>query len=412
MSSVPGWRPLALPLAACLTVASATTLVAAEDKRPVGRTFIEAAPEATKDVVVGGQQTWNVYFSCSNGADTVEPGVSISPNLPGQFTLKFNPDPVGTSPASTVLTVQTNLSTRPRMNGYELTIYGNGTKCASYPPVTPKPILMVRPKIVMADEDGPAVNEEVWWFAGESPTDYLDRRILPLTPYPPPREFDKYTWTITTGSDYAKFVNSPASTLTTSAEIVRVLAKTAPPANSGNVSVTVKVNGVPSNPIGFKVKTPRRLVYKFTADKTDPDVGPRSFIHYEIRDQFGKLLPVKVAWNISSIGNPLIISDFPNENWHSTFTVLKSHANPLDLTDEIGCIGQCTIPAWVSPHHPQRATKVQHQSTAIYIGGPNRSRGVKVEKLVSQQFRGYGRHCKIKSPPDAATLNPECPGPQ
>jgi hypothetical protein len=252
----------------------------------------------------------------------------------------------------------------------------------------------------------PRINgkHHVWWFNGEMPAGYDTNPGITLTAYPP---CYTYTWTIVTGATEVQLSSPTANPV----QVASLMGSTA----KNDVSITVQeADGATSNPFRLTVKQPKSLAppdppAKQYVDMIDANFAYESDIHYQILDQFGKVLPNNVPLNehFTAGVNPI----FAGENWRRGANGGATVA-PSDWHDQIqGETAALTlgepgfpgprVPLPQKPQTPLGTTKVYKWPGEWSIGSadPSGGKGVKVQTNKWLKFQDHARYHDVVSPP-------------
>jgi hypothetical protein len=152
-----------------------------------------------------------------------------------------------------------------------------GKRCeASSGIVEPEAPVQVKPRI-----SGPST---VWWFNGATPTGYATQITLSTS-----CDATHWQWTVTSGASFVTLGNNGSCGITVQGA--------APSGSPNDVSITVTVNGVTSDPFNLTVLAPTRLVPNGVSHGSSPDFGYLTNIIYVIQDQFGAPLPASIEIN-------------------------------------------------------------------------------------------------------------------
>ncbi|MGH7812451.1 MAG: hypothetical protein ACREQI_00410 [Candidatus Binataceae bacterium] len=251
----------------------------------------------------------------------------------------------------------------------------------------------------------------VWWFNGAHPPGYPVQ--VTLTANPPGQS--SYFWNLTNGSDFAQFSNGN-STMTTTANKVSIELNGQPSMSMKNISVTVTVNQVQSNPFMMTGKMPYELfVSAPPTDVSDWVSGYKSTLHYRLDDQFGTVLPMPLdVWEVFTTD---VVEDTA-DNWIiGTNSGYSGHqSSPAQLSDII--TGQNFIqfpkPGPQAPNaaSPAWSQKVMHFCGYLTAGNHGEGKGVQIATLTWQRYINHGRHCDFVSPAGSFDPGnvPACPG--
>lgn len=293
---------------------------------------------------------------------------------------------------------------------YTLTISGTSTeneRCVGdYEPL--QATIAVAP-LITGDKN------EVWWFNREQPNERTYQTIITLHAQPPGQRPSAYFWQLLRPADkYARFHVKPG-------EQAQIETRAAPPKNTGNSKITVAVNGVTSAPFAFQIRSPYLLKMACIVDTNrPPDVvggrpfripGYRTFIGYQIRDQFNKLLgnaPIaaneqfhtparQVDTTVSPpwVRGPEAHFDFAPRDFHDVISVVD---NASTVHSEYPC----------TPHTPHlgclsaRHHTIDQWNGQFNVGSDTIGDGVRVANLTWRRFQDHGRHCNLQTPIDEA----------
>lgn len=363
----------------------------------------------TNRIVVGQKWKWEFIPNCPgpDGAeieDQITFQVTVGPTyIQNRPKATVVPNPVQTYTTGAVK-VRTTTGTSP--GNYSLELKGNGTKpaCQGYLKYLS---LTVAPKLT------PDRNS-FWWFDNRTPNETHYPTRVTLTALPAGQT--SYFWEIVGGGNFALFPNNSAQ-MSTASNTIEVISHDAPPKDGGDFEVTVNIGGVKSNPVPLRVRTPHRLVMSCIVDTNHPG-GPgfRTFIGYQIRDQFNKLLgDESIPANEQFAHEPQ--EDDPNADWirgkQASFNF-----SPRDFHDVISVWLEAENTAVPSqfpcpPGAPEclsnRTYRIDHWRGTIRVGAGQVGAGVPVARLTWQRFRDHGRHCRINSPLGSAENPAECP---
>lgn len=248
----------------------------------------------------------------------------------------------------------------------------------------------------------------LWWFNGAFP-----QPINYLTTLQATAGGVDYAWTITSGTQYARFINGLSSINTLNINSVVVFPNGDPGAGlpPPTVAVTAKVvssNGTgTSTPFILTLNKPNSLLYSRSEDRCYkpnlklqflcPAKGYLSIIHYRIVDLKGMPLPFEVP--ASEKFGRTELDDLASK-WPTPPEVGNPAADPTDFVDNISAYLPDGRPPSLEPQVPLGMHRIDHHSDSIGIGGVSPGAGANVETLTLQVFQDHGRHCNIQSPPD------------
>ncbi len=365
---------------------------------------------AANRIVVGQKWSWEFIPNCVGaGGEEIDDQITFTVTVGPSFIQKRPRASVVPNPVQTYTTgaikVRTTTGTSP--GNYSITLRGNGTKvpfCQNYQTFLS---LTVAPKVTKD-------RTSFWWFDDRQPDEANYPTKVTLTALPAGQT--SYFWEIVGGGNFALFPNNSAQ-MSTASNTIEVISHDAPPEDGGDFEVTVNINGVKSNPVALRVRTPHRLVMSCIVDTNHPG-GPgfRSFIGYHIRDQFNRLLgDDPIPANEQFAHEPQ--ADDPSADWIRGVQQ-PFNFSPRDFHDVIGVWLEAENTAVPSqfpcpPGAPEclsnRTHRIDHWRGTIRVGGRRIGVGVPVARLTWQRFRDHGRHCRINSPPGSAENPAECP---
>ena len=273
--------------------------------------------------------------------------------------------------------------------------------------------LLVQPEIKCATT-GHVVCPSLWWFNGTSPQPPFYQTKLEAT-----SGGKDYSWTITSGTQYAQFSNKSATIDTHGTNTVDVLPNNdpgngAPPTVAVTVAVKTDTGTVTSKPFTLTVRKPYELFPKSVAghasdatnvvDLRDATFGYESDIHYEIRDQNGDVLPFPVPLNEHFTSG--LINDYPGTNWRFPDNCGPTHFcsgnyPPTNWYDQVQgeAVGHGFVPPPMVPGTPLGNVKVDHWNGTWGIGDGTPGKGVTVQTNTWQKWQDHARHTNVVSPP-------------
>lgn len=229
-------------------------------------------------------------------------------------------------------------------------------------------------------------NDELWFFNGQSPSNYLIQQTLSATGAgSTPGVF---TWTIQGGATAADFNGVPVSAGPSA--ILKSKNK------SGAVNdVTVRVDFVGSGgQTGtaiktFTVKAPESLTFLRNVDKADPTFVYETEIHYSIQDQFSTTLPRNVPLNEQFTATPT--ADSAGMDWRRG-PEGGATVNPADWFDRVGGETPSHTPAPVPPTNANAGVPVYHWPGTWRVGSTTIGSGRSVKSVTWSKSRGQARH--------------------
>ncbi len=224
----------------------------------------------------------------------------------------------------------------------------------------------------------------VWWFNGQTPTGYATSINLTATF----AGATSYQWNITSGSDKITLSNATSQTAT--------VVGSALSASSGDVSVTVTVNGsVTSAAFTLTVRGPKTLVPGSIQHQADSSYGYVSSIGYTIRDNLNQ--------NLSNVGvneslGP-VMNDYPNTSW---VAAPPTGYTPTGATFADIITGQAVSPPPYpfpnAPSSPLGTTAVHHLAQSWFVGSTTPGSGGRVQTDTLQRYVDHAAHLNIVSP--------------
>ncbi|MBP6820731.1 MAG: Ig-like domain-containing protein [Acidobacteria bacterium] len=237
---------------------------------------------------------------------------------------------------------------------------------------------------------------EVWNFTnvGSPNSNYP----IQITLTAQPSNAASYTWTITNGTDKIRFTDNSTSITTTSNQVtIKSLGLRSSMQN--DCSVTVTVSGQASSAHTVTNVVPHRLSLQSVDDQgaSFPSVGYNSVWHYQILDQFGRMLPAAIPANeyFTSATMSATSNDWPTFTANGT-----NNANPADYTDSIGISGVIFYysPNPTSPQSPLSTQLIQYANQSHQVGhqAPGSGRVVQTDQL--RKYIDHGAHESITSP--------------
>jgi hypothetical protein len=242
--------------------------------------------------------------------------------------------------------------------------------------------ILAPPPPVPVSIDG---DPEMWWFGGERPPTYPLEQALTANTGGKPGTF---RWQILSGLPFADFNGAPTEVGPTA----RLTSKHKSSARD-DVEVKLEFTGA-SGEWGevtrrFTVLSPDALGFLRNDDLADPTWGYETFVHYEIRDQFGSVLPRNVPINEQWSGS--VVPDFAGMDWRRGGEG-SATVSPTDWTDHIQGELAGHTPAPVGPTHASAGVAVYHWPGMWQVGSLVIGRGVWVISVTWSKSRGRARH--------------------
>ncbi len=245
-------------------------------------------------------------------------------------------------------------------------------------------------------------DNDLWWFNGESPANYHTKVTLKSEPLIQ----GTYRWEVITGQSKVDFENNADVFSTVNDNDVSLISTASSSAANDvkkDVRIRLSLDGGQLSQLDTVVFAPYFLGHLRNEDANIRDipgyemyVGYICKIHYEIRDQFGRILPHDVPWNEDFNDDGKIpvsgISDYDRENWpwgdEAGWLV-----SPQDSIDNIV---RAQLP--VSPLTPPVLNygligpKIDHVEGGWYIGSMSIGKGIKILGVRWQIYQDHGRH--------------------
>ncbi len=238
---------------------------------------------------------------------------------------------------------------------------------------------------------------EVWNFTnvGSPNSNYP----IQITLTAQPSNAASYAWTITNGTDKIRFADNNGTTITTSSNQVTIKSLGLRSSLQNDCGVTVTVSGQTSNAHSITNVVPHRLSLQSIDDQEAgfPLVGFNSVWHYQILDQFGRLLPAAIPANEYFTSETMSAT---SNNWPAFTANGTNNANPADYTDSIGfsSVSGLYSPNPTSPQNPLSNQLIQYANQSHLIGhqAPGSGRVVQTDQL--RKYIDHGTHESITSP--------------
>ncbi|MEK6322014.1 MAG: Ig-like domain-containing protein [Acidobacteriota bacterium] len=230
----------------------------------------------------------------------------------------------------------------------------------------------------------------LWWFNGYSPSGYATEITLTASP----GGAGAYAWAIVAGTDFVNYSNN-SDNMTTSTNQV-VVRSTGQSVDPFDIKVRVTVNGVQSQKFALVSKAPYSLGSAGEDHQPDAARGYRTFIYYQILDQFTNVLPSNVP--ISEFFTTPVIADFPGMNWTGG-QPNSLVANPAGFADTLAPPALLTnYPESRPPCIPLCDVRVNHNEGSFHVGTLNIGQGLRVQTHTWQFYTDHGAHQNRISP--------------
>ncbi len=230
----------------------------------------------------------------------------------------------------------------------------------------------------------------LWWFNGFSPSGYATQITLTASP----AGAGAYQWAVVAGTDFVNFSNN-SDNMTTSTNQV-VVKSTGQSISLFDIKIRVTVNGVQSLKFALVSKAPNRLGFVGAEHQPDAARGYRTTIVYQIRDQFGNVLPSVVP--LSEFFTTGVIADFAGMNW-SPNQPNAITANPQGFSDVMAPPALLTnVPASRPPCIPLCTIMVLHREGSFHVGTLNIGQGLRVQTHTWQFYTDHAEHRNRISP--------------
>ena len=156
-----------------------------------------------------------------------------------------------------------------------------------------------------------------------------------------------------------------------------------------------------SLPHKIDVRTPVLLDLWEASHAADPNRGYRSTWTYEARDQFNRLLPttllpLEIVWTTGQF------ELFPGNNWIRSPSGQKIRVNPREITFALVPRTEGAVQSMSACRGRRLRTvgrpKVDCWRAAIFLGGDDFNRGVRVDNQNWVRFRDHGTTEGLKCP--------------
>jgi len=253
--------------------------------------------------------------------------------------------------------------------------YTDGMDCyRSYGSASDTAPVNVKPTI-----SGP---QTLWWFNGQSPTGYATQITLTTS-----CSGTSWQWTVNAGTSKVTLgTNGSCSITVTSA---------AASANQADVSISVTVSGLTSNPYSLTVRAPYDLQQSTVTHQSDATFVYVTNINYTIRDQFGTQLPSGVP--INEQWTTGVVADYSGMDWRRGNATGFSPSIAY-FADIIQGETPSHTPTPSAPSSPLGTTAVYHWGQDWYIGSTSPGSGRRVQSNTLQKYTDHAAHANIVSP--------------
>jgi hypothetical protein len=225
---------------------------------------------------------------------------------------------------------------------------------------------------------------ELWWVDRAAPAGYPVQQSLAATA----PVAGKFVWTIPSGGAFANFSGSltrrgPRALLTSRAPSGAV--------DDGEVKVefTGDAGEHGEDRRRFTVFAPDDLGHLGDTDAVDPTFAYVSFIGYDIRDQFGTVLPRQIGINEQFTAQP--VADFPGMDWRRGAPGAEL-VSPASWADKIQGETSTHTPTPLAPGSAGAGVAVYHWPGVWRAGSRRIGGGREVKRVTWQKFRGFARH--------------------
>jgi hypothetical protein len=225
----------------------------------------------------------------------------------------------------------------------------------------------------------------LWWFNGETPSGYATQITLTTT-----SDATSWHWAVVSGSSKVSLSNEDTNSVT--------ITSTGKSDTSNDVGIEVSVNGQVSDQYNITVFAPKRLTYVTEGHVHSDAFGYTSLIQYEIRDQFGSLLPSSVPINEHFTTG--VINDYAGTDWIRDNREGGISVPPSGWSDEIKGqqLSRNPIPTPTDPCSPLCGTLVHHFNGEWRVGSTTAGNGVLVQTNTWNRFVDHGSHTNRVSP--------------
>jgi hypothetical protein len=223
----------------------------------------------------------------------------------------------------------------------------------------------------------------LWWFNSQTPGGYPTQITLTTT-----CTGTSWNWDLISGTSKVSLGSNGSCSL--------ILFSGGASATQNDVRLTVTVNGVTSNIFTVTVRSPQSLSYVTEGTVSNASFGYRSLVEYQIRDQFGTLLPSTVP--INELFTTGIVNDFPGTNWIRAPQGGAS-VSPSGWSDTIdGQPLNGAIPQPTGPCSPLCNVPIHHFDGEWYVGSVTPGNGIRVQTNTWQRYRDHATHTNRISP--------------
>lgn len=223
----------------------------------------------------------------------------------------------------------------------------------------------------------------LWWFNSQTPSGYSTQITLSTQ-----CSGTSWNWNLVSGSGKVSLGSNGSCSM--------ILFSGSPSATQNDVRLTVTVNGMTSDIFTVTVRSPKSLSYVAEGSAANASFGYRSLVEYQIRDQFGTLLPSSVP--INELFTTAIVNDFSGTNWIRA-PAGGTSVSPNGWSDTIdGQPLNGAIPQPTAPCSPLCNTAIHHFDGEWYVGSNSPGNGVKVQTNTWQRYKDHATHTNRVSP--------------
>ncbi|PYS48768.1 MAG: hypothetical protein DMF68_12110 [Acidobacteria bacterium] len=225
----------------------------------------------------------------------------------------------------------------------------------------------------------------MWWFNGENPSGYATQITLSTT-----SDATSWHWQAVSGASKVSLSNEDTDTVT--------ITSTGRSDNPNDVGIQVSVNGQVSDQFNITILAPYRFTYVTEGHAPSNNFGYISLVQYEIRDQFGSLLPSNVPINEHFTTG--VINDYSGTNWIRDNREGGTSVPPSGWSDEIDGqpLSRNPFPIPTAPCSPLCNTPVHHFNGEWRVGSTTAGAGVLVQTNTWYRYVDHGTHTNKVSP--------------
>jgi hypothetical protein len=223
----------------------------------------------------------------------------------------------------------------------------------------------------------------LWWFNSATPSGYATQAILTTS-----CSGTSWDWNIVSGTSKVSLGSNGSCSIT-------IFAAGAS-STQNDVRITVTVNGMTSSIYTLTVRAPNSLSFVTQGTAANTPNGYTTLIQYQIRDQFGTILPSNVP--INEHFTTAVTNDYSGTNWIRSNDG-GSTVSPNGWSDQIqGQPISGAIPTPTGPCSPLCNTLVHHFDGEWSVGSAAAASGTRVQTNTWQRYIDHGAHTDVVSP--------------